>query len=613
MTQLTGSLTDIQAFKKFLESIIYGQDPTLQSSRREVLLGFLRLQPLSQADESSTHAFDLVKTWSFAAQSNNEALFAAVAAVLALLLKTISHHIEFQLLGRSLCQLLLQSDQLKLLERGLSAQKSKDHLLSTCIRLLTEIVSFDGGSSARRVYRSKDVTFKRLDTFLSLRQDTKSIGPGSRNRPSVRNTALRYLFANLRLQDHAAKTEILANGKLLRSVFQDIKEDSPLIIYEALDAVRDDVLKDDKIPRRIKGRLFTDQILSFIATLYSYHIDDNPVQHDEPGHSRESIPATAHAFLLSVCTTPEYGILIPHGGQSVRVAGGGVVAPTDVDYQDVRTPHKPSFRPTSTKNRTLASFLQTLRPYASDFQRNLILATFQAAPELVPDYFCRKKSFSFEPKLTATWLGFAAFLLATIQLPLHDELVNPEVHGILPPSISEIIESILPMQLSSKVMSRCLNQNVIIIKFLMIKILSAAFDKFARTIHLLRSASRNVQSNHSKIWHEAALALIENFGQRCPDMSHVITVFRSCTSQDVVLREASSRLLSLYYLRLPHLALEQKFDASIPLSAALDEDICTARKPSFQTLIFENLLKIARCSPDIHWWQKAGTWVHINI
>ncbi|KAL8944316.1 MAG: hypothetical protein Q9216_000501 [Gyalolechia sp. 2 TL-2023] len=601
-------LLDIQTFKNFLESITHSQGPVLQSSRTGVLLEFLKTQSLSQDDEGSPHAFDLIKTWSFAAQSNNEALFADVATVLALLLKTISHHVEFQLLGRNLCQLLLQSDQLKLLERGLSAQKSKDYQLSTCIRLLTEIVSFDGGSSARRAYRSKDVTFKRLDTNLGLRQDAKSIESGSQKRPNVRNDALRYLFVNLRLQDHAAKAEFLANGKLVRSVFQDIKEDSPSIIYEILDAVRNDILKDDKIPQRIKGRLFNDQTLGFIATLYNY--DDSPVQDNESRRSRESVPATAHALLLSVCSTPEYGVLIPRRRQPAGLAGEGVAAPSDLDHQYVQTPHKPSSRPTSIKNHTLASFLQTLRPYASGFQRDLILTTFQAAPELVADYFCRKKSFAFDPKLTATWVGFAAFLLATIQLPLQDELLHLEVHGLRPPSISEVIESILPMQLSSKVTSRCLNQNVVIVKFLTIKILSAAFDKFARTISLLRSASQNFQSYQKKIWDEAASTLIENFEQRCPDMSHVITVFRSCTPQEVALREATSRLLSLYYQHLPHLALEQKFDASTPLATALDEEMSASRlsgKPSLHVLVFEHLLKIARCSPDIRWWQKAET------
>ncbi|KAL8723547.1 MAG: hypothetical protein Q9225_000182 [Loekoesia sp. 1 TL-2023] len=599
---------NIQAFKTFLESIAHGQDTVLQSSKREILLKYLELQPLSQGVEGSTHTFDLVKTWSFAAQSNNEALFAAVAGVLALLVKTISHHVEFREVGRSICQLLLQNDQLKLTERGLSAQKSKDHLISPCLRLLTEIVSFDGGSLAKRVYRLKSTTFKRLDTFLSLRLDTKSTGSGSRRKPSVRNTALRYLFANLRLQDLAVKTEILANGRILRSVFHEIREDPPSVIHEILDGVRDDILKDERIPRRIKGRIFTDQILGSIATLYNYHLDGNTIQDDGSSQKQENIPVIAHAFLLSICTTPGYGILIEQRGQPSGAEDEELSTPKELDHQNVHTPYKRSFRRTSIKNHTLASFLQTLRPYASDLQRYLVLSTFQAAPELVADYFHRKKTFSFDPKLTATWVGFAALLLSTIQLPLHQQLLSLEEHQLLPPPTSEIIESILPMHLSLKVLSRCLNQNVTVIRFFTIKILSAAFDKFARTLQCFRSTGRNVHSDHGKIWNRAAPALVEEFGQRCPDMNHVITVFRSCTTKDIMLREASARLLPQYYQHLPSIALEQKFDVSVALSTAFDDREPVAELPEnigLESLVLEHLLKIARCSPDIRWWQKA--------
>lgn len=161
----------------------------------------------------------------------------------------------------------------------------------------------------------------------------------------------------------------------------------------------------------------------------------------------ENIPAIAHICLLSICTTPDYGILIEQPGWPFGVEDGEISGPKELDHQNVHTPYKRSFRRTSVKNHTLASFLQTLRPYASDLQRHLVLATFQAAPELVADYFHRKKSFPFDPKLTATWVGFAAFLLSTIQLPLPQQLLSPEAHQLLPPLTSEIIESILPMHL----------------------------------------------------------------------------------------------------------------------------------------------------------------------
>ncbi|KAL8878546.1 MAG: hypothetical protein Q9198_003663 [Flavoplaca austrocitrina] len=258
---------NFHTFKLYLESIAYGKDPALQSSRRAILLQYLDHQPITTADRQHPGASDLFKAWSFANQSNNENLYSTIAAVLALLLKTISHHVDFQIAGRNLCNLFLEADHLKVLERGLSAEKSKDHVISPCLRLLTQLVSFDGGFAAKRVYRKKDVTFKRLDTFLNLRLDSKVVDSRSRRKIPVRNVALQYLFANLRLQDPATKTEILAHGRLSRSLFQDIKEDSPSIIRETLQVVLNDVLKDGKIAHRAKIRLFTDQVLSSIAKL----------------------------------------------------------------------------------------------------------------------------------------------------------------------------------------------------------------------------------------------------------------------------------------------------------------------------------------------------------
>lgn len=569
----------------------------------------MQRQPVSQTEDERAYAFDLVKTWSFA-QSNNEALFSTITSVLALFLKAISHHIEFQKYGRNVCRLLLEKDHLKLFERGLSVQKSKDQLITATLRLLTEIVTFDGGSSAKRVYRAKDTTLKRLDTFLGLRNDVKSAPPNTRRKPSIRNIALRYLFAHLKLQDHGTKIEILGNGKLLRSVFQGINEDSPSIIHEILGRITDDVLKDEKIPRRIKGRFLSDQNLGSIASLYGYLTNHDAVEDEESIHKSESIPDRAQAFLLSVCTTPDYGILIGRGALHTRTQGEEDENSQPQDQNGLGSLYKVASRPKAIKNHTLASFLQMLRPYAHDMQRSLTLAIFQAAPELVGDYFLRRKSFSFDPKLTATWVGLAAFLLSTINLPVQGLEEPSESHGLLPPSASVLLEEILPLPLSSKVVSRCLSQNATLIKFFAIKILSAAFNKFAAVLTYFHSCGLRARTERlGERWKLATASLVEDFSQRCPDMSLIITVFRNCSPQDIVLREASARLLSLYYRHLPQTALEQKFETSMVLSAAVNDTALTARQPeksALESMVLEHLIGVARCSPDIRWWQKPG-------
>ncbi|KAL9060857.1 MAG: hypothetical protein Q9206_000832 [Seirophora lacunosa] len=598
----------IHTFKVFLESIAYGQDASLQASRREMLHEYLKVQPKLQTGVESSFDLDLVKTWDFTSQLKNEALFTAVTGVLALLLKSISHHIEFREYGKSICHLLLDSGRLSLFEKGLSAQKSKDQLICSCLRLLTEIVSFDGGSSAKRVYRARDTTFKRLDTFLNLRQDTSIAVSSLRRKPSIRNTALRYLFANLRLQDHGAKIEVLGNGRILRSVFQNIKDDPPLIIYEILNAIRNDILKDEKIPRRIKCRLFTDQVLGSIATLYGYLNGNDSVQGEESSQERKSIPDLAHAFLFSVCTTPEYGILIGDNRQHRGADGEGDEAPTVPNWEGPVTSERQPTKPKSIRNRVLASFLQTLRPYADDKQRDLISSIFQAAPELVSDFFRMKKSFSFDPKLTATWAGYAAFLMSTINLPVEQRALVSENHSLVPPSVSDIIESILPLPLTPKVVSRCLSQNHVLIRFFAIKILGAAFEKFARVLENLRAVQTTADEYHSELWCSAMSSLVGNFSQRCPDMSSVITAFRSCTAEENVLQEASARLLSLYYHHLPQTALEQKFDVSFALASEFDDMLSgahTQENGGLKALVVEHLISIARCSPDMRWWQRS--------
>ncbi|KAL8867321.1 MAG: hypothetical protein Q9174_005738, partial [Haloplaca sp. 1 TL-2023] len=593
----------IQAVKNLLEIIAYGEDAELRSSKKSLLLDYLKLQRLSQEERPSSGAFELLKTWSFAAQSNNEPLFASVTAVLALFLKAISRHVEFRDFGRNICYLILQKDQLKILERGLTTQKTRDHLICPSLRLLTELVSFDGGSSASHVYRAREITFKRFDTFLGLRNEVKAVGSGSRRKASIRDNALRYLFANLRLQDQSTKIEILSNGKFFRSVFQDIREDTPSIIREMLKVMKDYILDDKKIPRRIKGRIFTDHALASLATLYSYQTTDDGSEEDEHVQTvaNQTIPKAAHIFLLSLCTTPAYGILLEKDDHHVEIEREAEAPDEEPSarHQDISLLSKSRRKRVGARNHNLASFLQSLRPHASQLQRDLVLAIFQAAPELISDYFSRKQTFSFEPKLTATWIGYAAFLLSTIQLPISG--MDP----LLPLSKSDLIERIVPLPLSPKVLSRCFNQSIMIIRFLAVKLLCAAFDKLAQVLAFVQSSNRITSGASARSRDTAIDEIVDEFGHRCPDMSHVIALFRSCDAETPVLREASAQLLCLYYQHLPQKALVQKLDVSTALLASINDARLARSENSLEPLLLGHLVAIAACSPDMRWFQKS--------
>lgn len=557
------------------------------------MLEYLQSTVPLEEDEASNSLSDVIQTWSFAAQSNHDGLLSAVPAVLALLLKTISGLIDFRRYGVHLCRALLRKEQIRLFDRGLTANKSKERLISPCLRLLTEIVTFDGGSSARTVHIQRDVTFKRLDIFLGMGSTSTKEAKGDRPRPSVRGNAVRFLLANLRMQDRTVKGEILYQSRLIRALFHGLAEDSSDFIREVLDSVKKSVILDASLARKHKSRLLTDWTLVQIARLYDYDEDDPAKE------GQLSISDLAHKFLVFVCTTLDQGVLVEQHGwyppgferdkqeaeeDNTALARFRSKAP---DRQLEKVP---------VRNMTLSSFLQGLRPYANIYHRRLMLAIFSAAPELVADYFFKKISFSFDPKLSATWIGYSSFLFAVVQLP------SPETSGTVPPPAEIVLESIVPQPMSQKTLTKCLNQKTELITFFATRLLIIAFKK-------LRNIARVWDKQNNVLWTRAYLLLVTEFEERCPELRHVIAALRNVSKHNGMLREALLRLIVMYYKVTPQLALNEKFDISGLLTDKLSE--CDTENESdegkgIHPLELDHLLQIARRSPDMAWWHRPG-------
>ena len=600
-----GTRQQIRQFKLFLDSITYGDDHDVRGAKKKILLEYLRSQS-QHGEQSNARCFsDLLQTWSFAAQSNNEALFSAIAAVLALFFKATSSSLEFRDLGNQLCQALLEDEQLKLFERGLSANKIKEHVMSPCIRLLTEITSHDGGAAARTVWRKRDITFKNLELFIGVQKDPAHLPRGDRRKPSLRSNSLRYLFANLRLQTPAAKAGILAlaQGKVVRSVFQDIKQDPSDTILELLQIFKFHVLSDDKLPQHVKKNVFREGTLLHIASLYNYE------EPDKASDEQNTVRQASHSFLLFACTSAKAAILEatkPVQLQSSKLTdeSSPVAGLTSISKNTAPTIQGKRM---SFKNKSISSFLQGLRPYANVMEKDLIVAIFEAAPELLADYFGKKKSFSFEPKLTATWLGYAMFVLSAIQLPLPNQYLETLQRSSTTLAFPEntIVETILPLPLTRKLLTRCLNQKLELIAFVALKILISAFQKFRCLLQWFekRDCKPPADARHT------TNVLKAEFCARCPEMRHVIAGFRKCPRENVAQREAYTRLVALYYSTVPQVALDEKFDISSALSNALLDNGSERQRArgGLKSLDIGHLQEIARYSPDMRWLHKPGT------
>ena len=524
-------------------------------------------------------------------------------SVLALFFKTISSELEFREFGIALCKHLLQKDQLRLFNRGLTATKSKEHLISPCLRLLTEMVTFDGGAVARQLYLRRYITFKRLEVFLTPNKMQE--GPdGESNKSTLRRNAQRYLLANLRLQHASEKGDIIEQHKITRSFLEYIRKDPRETVLEIIKAIERDVVQDANLSRKAKSKFFNRGNLERLVTLYGYDRESEEANPDGVVIANE-----IHRVMMNVCKTPGLGVLLPETGW-YPVGTDPETLPVDDDacielgldspvYVDKYRDSVP------VRNGSLSFLIQCLRPDQDSLQIELLVTIFKVAPELIADFFSRKTMFISDPKATPSWMAESAFLFSTVQLPVPANCGWKDKQPILPPPVSIVIENILPRPLSQKITTRCLNQNAEIITLFAVRILTVAFAK-------LRAVLKVFQADHGQgqlFWNQASAKLLAEFSRRCPAVKDVVLLFRRTDKDDLTQQEAVAELLTCYYEVMPDIALEENFDVSLVLVDVLKRleasDISADDSESLLSQL-QSILQIAQQSASLRWWQKPA-------
>lgn len=383
-------------------------------------------------------------------------------------------------------------------------------------------------------------------------------------------------------------------------MFQYLKNDPPDLIQELLFVVEQHILKNDELPRSAKASILVQHNLERVTEIAS---------RSQEGHAAAE---KASNWLKAVCSTTSYGVLRSSGWYPAGTTSSDHARLND-DIIDLGLDSIEFYdrdgRP-DVRNTTLLSWLQTLRPHTSLQERELALACFTSAPELVAAYFS-EKHMEFEPKLSNTWIGYASFLFEVARLPVPEYFGSEENWAELPPQTKVVIESILPQPLTQKVLTRCLNQSSDLITFFAVRLLVLAFEKLAKIRTQLKKAAI-ASEERSELWHEASERLLARFIQQCPRMKDVINAFRKIPDDEehALQREAITRLLGMYYDNVPLQALEEQFDFSNTLAFALtriEADNAPSEIKEIRGLELQHLLRIAQDSPGMRWFNKQGS------
>ncbi|KAK0643628.1 ribosome 60S biogenesis N-terminal-domain-containing protein [Cercophora newfieldiana] len=598
----------LQSFKVFLNAMLSSSenkndDNSSDLDRAGILRDYLRfVQPREnggpEGDEGSQQPYlpDIMQTWSYANQTNNENLMSAVPVVLALLLKVLSRSLEMVPYGLGICRTLLQKRQLELISRNLSTDKGKAFIISPTLRLLREAVSFDGGAVAKPLFRARASTFKSLARNMGIVHMGEEAE--DEKKPSPRTTAVLFFLSAIKFLHPEAKKELVSQRDVVAALTRDLKQDPPYLVLELLGRLREGVLMDEKVPHEAKGNLLNVSTLVRISGLYQYRQTEDS--------KLPSIADAAHEFLVTACTNPSCGVLRQDQGFYPRdIDLNAVLPPAELEELGLEAivwmnRYKKEI---PVRNFTLSNFLPNLRPWASVKQSDLVTAIFKVAPELVAGFFLDNKSFTFDPKLSATWIGYAAFLFKTVTLPLPEHFSRGSGFPQLPPPL--VVDNILPLPLSQKALVRCLANKSNMVSFFATRILVVAIEKLDAAAKMYQDPSHANEG----LWVEAARRLVDEFCQRIPGIKDMINSYRSIPEADILHREAASRLLRLCYEVTPQVALLAKFDVSPFLEKSLgqlsEQKFDDPRDFAMSLKELENLLAIAGYSPGMRWFSAS--------
>ncbi|RVD84097.1 uncharacterized protein DFL_005865 [Arthrobotrys flagrans] len=576
----------IQSFKKFLaecRDLQYALHLN-EEIKLCILQEYLESQISKDGDETCG---DLMQAWSFASQSNNFQLLSSVPTILHLLLRTISLFPTWKKHGIALIKSTLQPPYLKLIYRSLSG--SKDAISSPSLRLLTEINKFDNGSLCSLLHQSLDFTVKDLTRNLEIKKTERldRVPVEDPDRPSVRTVFVRFILSFFRYGAHNIKTDIMGLRAFTTPLFKYIRQDTAAVIDEVLTAFRDHIMADQDISRSSKTNYFNDWSLGRLAEL-CYR--DDPIDPENPDRA---VADAVFEFLGGVCTTPGNGVCFKDNGW----------------YNGSKSDASEKTGKQQVNNRILLGLLKSLRPYSNTYHLRLLIAVFTAAPELPAAYFNENTAFTFDPKLTATWIGLSSVLLETIQIPVPEGFGYSGGDGVpsAPPPVRNSVENILPQQLNRAVLTKCLGFNNNFVRFVAVRILNAAFAKLAAVLDGMgRMAEELVDGS---VWAKGVYDLVDEFSKKVPEVGVVVSVFNQMKEDAGLQREAGSRLLRNYYEYLPSIVGAVStgsggrggFDFGPAFGRVL---VKIGESKGFEALEVKHCLHLAKLLPETRWWAK---------
>ena len=598
--QIPEIITRFRNLTSYLKSIEFMTDSHEKLVRQNQLRCLFESETRTQTRKGLGSVDDLCRYWRFSTQLDNQHVYCLTANAIAALLRAISDNLDLSTHGNALCHSLLEEPNVSCFEKGLGAHSTNVFLAESCLRLLTEILAFDGGQSANLVHARRETTLSNLSRFL----DVASLK--SREQPRIRSVALKYFMTTMKLYSRKAKIEALHERRVIKAVFQGLSNDKSGQITELLETIRRCVLVDVKISIIDKRRFLDASSLKILVGLYK-----TPNQ-EFLDKSRREVPEAVHRFLIEYCNMSMLGERASNGTnvddkEEVFVIRNSAKVQATYDFSTNQSSYAIH------RDSGIVSLLSYLKPHIDHLQRDLLLHILNLDPGMVTDYFKNQEAFALDPKLTATWMGYYGLLTSIVQMPV--PLHRLRRIESMQARVDLLVDHITPFLLSRHALNRCINSSTQLLCFLGVQLATASLQKLLHVSKLVGSQD-DIEDEEDVLEKGIVLQVKSKVCQRLPEIKTIILAFQRYAAEVSMRKEALARLLRLYYAVYPRNTFREMFDVSHTLSETLHRyrsSSCEVEVFNTDRLVLNNLFQIAMVTPSAKWWSRSGEFSHNSL
>ena len=581
----------LQALRSALKSAGQDGDTLKKAAQQNLLRRCFEVDRHPKVTKRTTLADNLLQYWRLSLHRDDLAYLACVDAI-AELLQAMSGDVKLSSSGNEICRSLLDEPNITCFEKGLNQHGR--HLASSisCLRLLAEVMTFDGGVCRQHIFKKRHILHANLARFLEPSTSNTN------DHASLRATTLAYLIQYIKFQDGRAKLDLLQERHVVKAIFQHIEHDNADKTIQLLTVLEDHVLSDTEIHISDKRRLLDTVLLKGLTDLYT---QETTFDAKKPLHD---LCTVLHRFFIKyftlISTEAGRNPLHSEGLDSGRLLG----TQTSSIFSPSTSLHDLPASLSSHKEAGVVSLLQSLRPHANQMHRTLLLHIYNLNPDLLTAYFKSSRLFNLEPDITATWMGKFCFLMSLIRvsLRLYDFRPSTDMHM----RVTRVTDSIAPLPLNPQVLGHCFNNTSAVVRFLTVKLVITSLQKLRRLLDV-SAFSVDGGKQETSLDKDSLLQIKRQVFLRLPEVGTVIGAFHRCIAEHTMEKEGLSQLLALWCVLNPRKAYGGALDISSILSHMSSRpSACSQAAESlrFEDISLQHLLSIAQTTPDMKWWSR---------